>query len=165
MQFLGNDLHRLGLGTGPGQLTGVMVPKLAVHPRHQVRFRGFHRQVVVIAHQTISLHLAICFLARFSQRLDEVLPFEFTDFDVRVATYSEVLPRAAAVRGEEGSRKENEAAILIMARSAQIRNPKSETRRSIPPAHPLTQKRHLGLTAKNTKIAKNETCDDSEPKN
>ncbi len=40
-----------------------------------------------------------------------------------------------------------EAAILIMARSAQIRNPKSETRRKseirrpIPPAHPLTPRR------------------------
>ena len=30
MQFLGNDLLRLGLGTGPEQLTGVMVPKLAL---------------------------------------------------------------------------------------------------------------------------------------
>ena len=29
LQFLGNDPLRLGLGTGPVQLTGVMVPKLA----------------------------------------------------------------------------------------------------------------------------------------
>ena len=102
MQFLGNDLHRLGLGTGPGQLTGVMVPKLAVHPRHQVRFRGFHRQVVVIGHQTISLHLAVGFLARFSQRLDEVLPFEFTDFDVRVAAYRR---SSTACGSREGGRR------------------------------------------------------------
>ena len=29
LQFLGNDPLRFGLGTGPVQLTGVMVPKLA----------------------------------------------------------------------------------------------------------------------------------------
>ena len=36
------------------------------HPRHQVRFRGFQRQVAVIGHQTIRLRLPIGFLARFS---------------------------------------------------------------------------------------------------
>ena len=50
---------------------GALQPR---HPRHQVRFRGFQHQVVVIGHQTIRMHLPIGFLARLGQRLDEVLP-------------------------------------------------------------------------------------------
>src|ERR1035437_494416 len=86
LQFLGNDPLRLGLGTGPAPAQNLPEKRVPMvqpngvsalqprHPRHQVRFRGFQHQVVMIGHKTIRMHLPIGFLARFSQRLDEVLP-------------------------------------------------------------------------------------------
>ena len=49
------------------------------------------------------------------QRLDEVLPFEFTNFDLRVAAYPRSSTACGSRRGEEGSRKENEASRLAEA--------------------------------------------------
>ena len=59
------------------------------HSRHQVRFRGFQRQVAVSGHQTIRLRLPIGFLAGFSQHLDEVL---------RVHVIQEIFSRRAPRR-------------------------------------------------------------------
>ena len=51
-----------------------------LHPRHQIG--SLDHQVVMIAHQTESMHLPVCLLTCFGQRLDKVVPVHVAEKDV-----------------------------------------------------------------------------------
>ena len=68
---------------------------------HQVRIRGFQHQVKVIAHQAVGVHLPAGLLARFRQRLDQILAVHIIDENVLpgVPALRMIDPAAAAKAG------------------------------------------------------------------
>jgi len=55
------------------------------HPAHQVGVGRFQHQMLVVAHQAIGMHLPTRLLARFSQRLDEIVPVHIVEKNVLAA--------------------------------------------------------------------------------
>src|SRR4051812_28900825 len=52
------------------------------HPCDKIRVWSFKHHVIMVAHEAISMHLPAGFLARFGQRLNEVLPINVIQKDV-----------------------------------------------------------------------------------
>src|SRR5208337_1018022 len=52
------------------------------HPGHQVRFRSFDHQVIVVGHQAVRMHLPARLLAGLGQGLDEIMPIHIIQEDL-----------------------------------------------------------------------------------
>ena len=52
------------------------------HAGHQIGIGRFQHQMIMIAHQAIGVNLPVRFLARFGQRLEEILPVHIVQEDV-----------------------------------------------------------------------------------
>ena len=63
------------------------------HSGHQVRFRSFDHQVVVVGHQAVRMHLPARLLAGLGQGLDEIMPIHIIQEDLipAVATAHEMI--------------------------------------------------------------------------